>query len=167
MIPKFEELGAIVQHAVKKYGGKGNSLIGRDDVYQLAWLAYKTCVDKYDPNKGTLFRTYYMRRLHGIIREEFRNLRPGKRRGGISVCSDEAIIEQGEPDNYNLGTVFASYMINQLSLKQRKVLYAYYVKRLSMKKIGEIMGFSRPHAWQLHTSALRMLSKFKEELKDV
>jgi RNA polymerase sigma factor (sigma-70 family) len=168
MIPEFEELEWMVQHAVKKYGGMGNTMIGYDDAYQLAWIAYKNCVDKYNPDKGVLFRTYYRRRLHGIMLEEFYNLRPGKKQGGnIKVCSEDSILERGESDKYNLGTVFAPYMIRHLSIKQRKVLYAYYVRGISLKKIGEIMGFSESRACQLHTGALRILSKFKEELKNV
>lgn len=49
--------------------------------------------------------------------------------------------------------------IQTLDEKEKTVLSLYYVEKLKMEQIGQVMGISQPRTSQIHTGALRKLRK--------
>lgn len=161
-IPDFydKEIQRMVAYAIKKFAGYSN-LINSDDINQIAWMAYKATSDIFDERLGNKFETLYRYKLQGHIKDEYRRHKLGARFGPHIKMTD--IYDYANEmhlsawDDYNLGSEFNKDILSGLEHKQRIVIVGKYAKGMTLTRVGECIGVSRPRASQLHSAAIKRL----------
>lgn len=166
MVPAFESksIQIMIYKTIKMFPSI-NNLLGKDDMQQIAWLAYDYCSKKFNPLLGMKFERFYNPRLVGMIRDELREMdffsRTARQRDTNKELEMRHIYDtRYEPsacDTYDLGAIFPVELLKKLPVYQRKVIFLTYVKGLNRRQVGEIMGFSESRSSQLHSQAIKRL----------
>ena len=67
----------LVKSVVRKFGGsieRQSTVLDEQDLLQFGLIGLLDAIDRFDPNRGVKFETYAVKRIHGTIQDEMRNL---------------------------------------------------------------------------------------------
>src|SRR6478672_9405487 len=123
-------------------------------------------IDRYDPAKGATLEQFAWTRIHGAVLDELRrqdwaprSLRRWER--DIAKARDQFTTTQGRrPTREELADALS---ITVADLRKREVAVLLYVKNLTLREIGEVMGVSESRICQIHSQLKRTL---KQQLSD-
>lgn len=144
-----------------------------EDLEQEALVRMLKHLKRYDPSMGEL-STFLCKHTFGAIRDYLRKI------DGYSRYNDEqktiisTTLKSKEsrdlfmnlPDqkhsiknNYKIKETILA-LAERISKKHRTVLELHYFMDMTMKEIGDIMGFNESRASQIHNEALKRISSF-------
>jgi RNA polymerase sigma factor FliA len=159
-----------------------NYILDERDFFQYGIEGLNEAIDRFDPEYGTKFETYAIRRIRGKIIDELRKLQ-GKMKMGCgenTTLSFQSIVSiNNSPDEEEgfilsevipngddlLGTVvekneLKNYLMNaikELNERERLVINLYYFEGLNSREIGEVMNISISRVSQIHTKVIKEL----------
>ena len=117
-------------------------------------------IDRYDPAKGATLEQFAWTRIHGAILDELRRQDWAPR----SVRRWERDIETArrtfagvhgrQPTRDELADSLGT---SSDELRQREIAILLYVKELTLREIGEVLGVSESRVCQIHTELKRSL----------
>jgi len=217
----IEKYAPLIRYVADRLASRLPSHISKDDLISAGIIGLIDAVDKFDPTRNILFKTYAEFRIKGAMLDELRSLdwvprsvrkkasqlekayqkleiqlgRPASDEEvaaslqmsveafmrlldevkGVTILDIDAFRESVQgPNRSNLLELIASensydalaflglsearsvvaQAITRLPEKERLVVSMYYYDELTMKEIGEVLGYTESRISQLHTKAL-------------
>ena len=220
----IEKYAPLIRYVADRLASRLPANISKDDLISSGTLGLIDAVDKYDPKRNILFKTYAEFRIKGAMLDELRSLdwvprsvrkksqqlenayhqiekqlgRPATDEEvaasmdlsmqefhrllnevrGVSLVDMDSMRPLGQNNNRkdlfeSLADADAQNALEALGLrevrdviaeaidnlpeKERTVVAMYYYEELTMKEVGEVMGYTESRISQLHTKALLRL----------
>jgi len=151
------------------------------DYFQFGVEGLSEAIDRFDPNYGTKFETYAIKRIRGKIIDELRKLQ--KKRsfssGGETVysyVSNDRMVIGDDDNNYSLVDLIPSdydspseeiekneavelltAAIKLLPERDRVILGLYYYEHLNYQEIAEILKITVSRISQVHSKIIKTL----------
>jgi RNA polymerase sigma factor for flagellar operon FliA len=231
-----EQYSSLIKYLADRLAARLPDHVNKDDLISSGVLGLIDAVDKFDPSRAIMFKTYAEFRIKGAMLDELRNLdwvprsirkkanqlerlwqrlegelghppndeeaaeamglsvgdylkhldevrtinildldafkavdKSGARetRDLYDILADEnaldalTVLSQGEVRNVLAGA------IEELAEKERLVITLYYHEELTMKEIGQVLGYTESRISQLHTkSLLRLRTKLRRYFEE-
>lgn len=232
-----EQYSPLIKYLADRLAARLPEHINRDDLMSCGVLGLIDAVDKFDPNRAIMFKTYAEFRIKGAMLDELRSLdwvprsirkktsqiekiwqtlegelgRPpedeesaaamelsvpdylkllsevrtinildldafksmnqsGNResRDIYDILADENALNALNAIGQNEVTRILGQAIEELNEKERLVVTLYYHEELTMKEIGQVMGYTESRISQLHTKSLiRLRIKLKSYFDEI
>lgn len=172
--------------------------LGLQDLNQFAFIGLIDSVTKYNPDKKATFHTYSKIRIRGEIIDWIRKIDPVSRlarsRGSTvttltfstmvrNISDQNPYAEQNkeasfeilvdkkstEPSVQVIKKFVWDELLKPLGKKESKIMKLYYLKGMTMKAIGKLIGISESRISFLHSRAitylqgLKMVKEWKED----
>lgn len=157
------------------------------DYFQIGVEGLSEAIDRFDPDYGTKFETYAIKRIRGKIIDALRKV---KHRSQVkdefnspnyyddvsltnTVDKDETMLyemipsEEKTPEDVaekNEEKEILAREIKKLKERDRLILTLYYYENLNYKEIAEVLGITVSRVSQIHS---RVINKLKENLEAV
>lgn len=220
----IEKYSPLIRYVADRLASRLPAHISKDDLISAGALGLIDAIDKFDPNRKIMFKTYAEFRIKGAMLDELRSMdwvprsvrkkstqlekafqtleaelgRPAsdeevaRHMGlsleaylrlidevrGVSLVDLEAFRSKGQDQGRGdllevladessrdalavLGLAEVRTVVGEaiqaLPEKERHVIRLYYYEELTMKEIGEVMGYTESRISQLHTKSLMRL----------
>jgi len=151
------------------------------DYLQYGIEGLSEAIDRFDPEYGTKFETYAIKRIRGKIIDELRKLQKKPR---VFNSANEEIIYTNIPlshtsddeEGYSLEEIipndtvlpdeslekqemkeFLIAAINKLSERDRQIISLYYYENLGYKEIAQVLNITVSRVSQVHTRIIESL----------
>ncbi|MDR1871604.1 MAG: FliA/WhiG family RNA polymerase sigma factor [Deltaproteobacteria bacterium] len=229
---RVEKYAPLINYIADRLSSRLPAHISKDDLISSGVLGLIDAIDKFDPDRGILFKTYAEFRIKGAMIDDLRNLdwvpRTVRRKSTeleklwrrleVELGHPPTDEESAEAMGLNIGDYLhlldEVYMVNMLDLeafkldtpgqsresadiyniladdstldaltvlgqeevrqvlvkgvdslpeKEKLVVTLYYHEELTMKEIGQVMGFTESRISQLHTKSVIRLRGFINE----
>ena len=135
-------------------------------------------IDRYDPSKGATLEQFAWTRIHGAVIDELRRREDDIAVSDVTslntlvVSDDETNVERidtiaddderSDPEHAATATEAKARFRRAFELlprREREVAVLLYVKNLTLREIGEILGVSESRVCQIHTQLKRTLKQ--------
>jgi len=171
----------LVHYVIHHSRFANNAILDDRDYFQFGVEGLSEAIDRFDPNYGTKFETYAIKRIRGKIIDELRKLQ--KKRsfssGGETVysyVSNDRMVIGDDDNNYSLVDLIPSdydspseeiekneavelltAAIKLLPERDRVILGLYYYEHLNYQEIAEILKITVSRISQVHSKIIKTL----------
>ncbi len=161
------------------------NILDERDYLQYGIEGLSEAIDRFDPEYGTKFETYAIKRIRGKIIDELRKLQ--KKPRVFNSANDEVIYTNiplshttDDEEGYSLEEVipndsilpdesleknemkeFLIAAINKLPERDRQIISLYYYENLGYKEIAQVLNITVSRVSQVHT---RIIESLKSKL---
>jgi len=161
------------------------SILDERDYLQYGIEGLSEAIDRFDPEYGTKFETYAIKRIRGKIIDELRKLQ--KKPRVFNSANDEVIYTNiplshtsDDEEGYSLEEIIPNdsilpdeslekqemkeYLIaaiNKLPERDRQIISLYYYENLGYKEIAQVLNITVSRVSQVHT---RIIESLKSKL---
>jgi len=148
------------------------------DYFQFGVEGLSEAIDRFDPNYGTKFETYAIKRIRGKIIDELRKLQKKNSFGQGEMLYSNVSIDSplDEEDNFTLLDILPSdydnpdveieknetiellgAAIKELPERDRTILGLYYYEHLNYQEISQILNITVSRVSQVHSKIIKTL----------
>jgi RNA polymerase sigma factor for flagellar operon FliA len=148
------------------------------DFFQFGIEGLSEAVDRFDPDFGTKFETYAIKRIRGKIIDELRKLQKKKSSGENEIVYTKISIDTplDDEENFTLADTLPSdydnpdvemekneavsmlgAAIKELPERDRTILGLYYYEHLNYQEISQILNITVSRVSQVHTKIIKVL----------
>lgn len=178
----IRELTPRIRKLAARVGAKG--AVDADDLVQAALIQVLRARRRFDPARGTSWRTFALTRARFAMLDELREVdhvprleRIRAKREGRKLprmlsmqTSDTRLVPRDLPDLVPCGPVSAAVagdlwatLPTLVGRRRARVLEAYYRHGFNLKKLGRILGMSESRACQLRQQGIERLRAHLEK----
>ena len=179
----------LVHYVIQKTNLFQNDLLDRRDFFQFGIEGLSEAIDRYDPDYGTKFETYAIKRIRGKIYDELRKYtkkiettvdsdvktsypvstlslnQPFREEDGIQLY--ETLPSDCEKPDVILEKKYLKEKlldtIKTLPQRERTILSLYYYEDLNYKEIAQVLNITVSRVSQIHS---RILGSLKLQLEE-
>lgn len=161
----YQKMKPVVKSYIKKQGGDDDDT---KDIFQdvIVFFSRQVCAMKFEAKSQKEMEGYFIKVAHY---KWLKKIESDKRRGNREndfLLDNDTVSETQLPPNQiatdELSQEF-SRAIEQLGVRCKCILMAYYVDNLSIKEISEMHDFGNPES--VKVQKFRCLQKLKEKMK--
>ncbi len=169
----------LVHYVIQHSRFMTQAVVNEDDYFQFGVEGLSEAIERFDPDFGTKFETYAIRRIKGKIIDELRKLQAkamigkGRKLRAQSVSLSEQfdgeegyqlveIIPNKEqlPEDVTSGNEVKDNImlaLQELNERDRLVISLYYYEDLNYKEISDVLNITVSRVSQIHTRVLKEL----------
>jgi RNA polymerase sigma factor for flagellar operon FliA len=155
-----------------------HDILDERDFFQFGIEGLSEAIDRFDPEYGTKFETYAIKRIRGKIIDELRKLQKKKNLGqnGVSFINVSMNTPIDGDENFTLSDILSSdydspavemekieavellgAAIKELPERDRTILGLYYYEHLNYQEISQILSITVSRVSQVHTKIIKTL----------
>ncbi len=184
LILAYSNLVHYVIHNSKLYQ---QGVLDSKDYFQIGVEGLSEAIDRFDPDYGTKFETYAIKRIRGKIIDSIRKLnhKPSvvDSENSLNYYADVSLNNTIDNDDTMLYEMLPSdeqtpedvvekseekdllvEELKKLKERDRLILTLYYYENLNYKEIADVLGITVSRVSQIHS---RLINKLKEKLEAV
>jgi RNA polymerase sigma factor for flagellar operon FliA len=168
----------LVHYVIHHSKFASHSILDERDYFQFGIEGLSEAIDRFDPNFGTKFETYAIKRIRGKIIDELRKLQKKNSFGdGVVVYSNVSIDTPLDDDeNFSLSDTLPSdydnpdvelekneaiellgEAIKELPDRDRTILGLYYYEHLNYQEISQVLNITVSRISQIHSKIIKTL----------
>lgn len=149
----------LVRTIAYKMSRKMPPSIEEDDLVSSGMIGLINAANRFDPTKGTSFKTYAWGRIEGAMLDELRSLdwvprlvrsRKTEPYSYKDIPPKDKLIDLDKLVEHK--QIFDA--VKSLSEKEKRVIFLYYYEDMTMKEAGEKLKISEARVCQIHKSAI-------------
>jgi len=168
----------LVHYVIHHSRFANNAILDDRDYFQFGVEGLSEAIDRFDPNYGTKFETYAIKRIRGKIIDELRKLQKKNSFGQGEMLYSNVSIDSplDEEDNFTLLDILPSdydnpdveieknetiellgAAIKELPERDRTILGLYYYEHLNYQEISQILNITVSRVSQVHSKIIKTL----------
>ena len=167
----------LVHYVIHHSKFASHNLLDERDYFQFGVEGLSQAIDRFDPNFGTKFETYAIKRIRGKIIDELRKLQMKNSFGDGVVYSSVSIdtpLDDEEnfclldilPSDYdnpdielekNEAIELLGKAIKELPDRDRTILGLYYYEHLNYQEISQVLNITVSRISQIHSKIIKTL----------